>query len=58
MLPYQNENCLEVGVDECARGCLFGRIYGCAVVISSDGLNNEFESIIKDSKKLSRKKDY
>ena len=44
MLPYQNKNCLEVGVDECARGCLFGRIYGCAVVYPSNGLNNEFES--------------
>ena len=56
MLPYQNKNCLEIGVDECARGCLFGRIYGCAVVYPPDGLNNEFESIIKDSKKLSKKK--
>ena len=56
MLPYQNKNILEVGVDECARGCLFGRIYGCAVLYPSDGLNNEIESIIKDSKKLSRKK--
>lgn len=56
MLPYQNKNILEVGVDECARGCLFGRIYGCAVILPSYRLNNEFESIIKDSKKLSRKK--
>lgn len=56
MLPYQNENCLEVGVDECARGCLFGRIYGCAVIYPNEGINKNIEILIKDSKKLSRKK--
>lgn len=56
MLPYQNENSLEVGVDECARGCLFGRIYGCAVIYPSQGIDKNMEILIKDSKKLSRKK--
>jgi ribonuclease HII len=56
MLRYQNKNCLEVGVDECARGCLFGRIYGCAVIYPSEGIDKNIEILIKDSKKLSRKK--
>lgn len=56
MLPFQNENILEIGVDECARGCLFGRIYGCAVIYPTDGIDKNIEKLIKDSKKLSRKK--
>jgi len=56
MLTYQNENCLEIGVDECARGCLFGRIYGCAVIYPNEGIDKNIEILIKDSKKLSRKK--
>lgn len=60
---FQNERQLEVGMDECARGCLFGRTYTAAVIWSSEFLleninNPEFEWIhqIRDSKKVSPKK--
>lgn len=56
MLQFQNENTLEIGVDECARGCLFGRIYGCAVIYPTNGIDKDIEKLINDSKKLSRKK--
>lgn len=53
---------IEVGVDECARGCLLGRTYTAAVVWSPEFLEDvvddpEFKWIhkIKDSKKLSPK---
>ena len=51
-----SKNQLEVGVDECARGVLFGRIYGAAVVYPREGINNEMEKMLNDSKKLSAKK--
>ena len=50
---YNDENHLEIGVDECARGPMFGRLYTAAVV-----LPKIFDhSKMKDSKKIkSRKK--
>ena len=57
MLQFQNENTLEIGVDECARGCLFGRIYGCAVIYPTNGIDKDIEKLINDSKKLSKKKE-
>ena len=50
---YNDENNLEIGVDECARGPMFGRLYTAAVV-----LPKIFDhSKMKDSKKIkSRKK--
>ena len=56
MLRYQNEDKIEIGVDECARGVLFGRIYSAAVLYPKDGLPKNIEDIINDSKKLSAKK--
>ena len=56
MLRYQNEKNLEIGVDECARGFLFGRIYGAAVIYPKKGLPKELEDQIDDSKKLTSKK--
>ena len=55
---YYNQNNLEVGIDEVARGCLFGRVYTAAVIWTNDEIENkEFDlPIIKDSKKLSKKK--
>ena len=63
MYLYDNKNILEAGIDEVARGCLFGRVYA-AVVIWRNG--NELkdlleylkinEIILKDSKKLSSEK--
>ena len=51
---YHKENCIEVGIDEAGRGCLFGPVSIAAVSLKdfSDPLINE----IKDSKKLSEKK--
>tara|TARA_Y100000991_G_C21948817_1_gene338753 strand:+ start:585 stop:1214 length:630 start_codon:yes stop_codon:yes gene_type:complete len=56
MIKFQNQNNIEVGVDECARGVLFGRIYGAAVIYPKDGIPKEIEEMINDSKKLSSKK--
>lgn len=56
MLRYQNIDKIEIGVDECARGVLFGRIYGAAVLYPKNGLPKELEDKINDSKKLSSKK--
>lgn len=47
---FDDKDCVEIGVDECARGPLFGRLYVGACVWPSD-----IESpLIKDSKKYSR----
>ena len=56
MLKYQNKDIIEVGIDECARGVLFGRIYSAAVIYPLDKVPLEIENIINDSKKLSAKK--
>ena len=32
MKIFNNNNNIEVGIDECARGCLFGRLYTAAVI--------------------------
>ena len=45
---YNESNDLEIGVDECARGPMFGRLYTAAVV-----LPKIFDhSKMKDSKKI------
>ena len=46
MLRYQNSDIIEVGVDECARGVLFGRIYSAAVIYPNNGIPKEIEDII------------
>ena len=56
MLKFQSPNIIEVGVDECARGVLFGRLYSAAVIYPKDGITYNIESIINDSKQLSIKK--
>ena len=56
MLKFKNSNLIEIGVDECARGVLFGRIYSAAVIYPKEGISNKIESMINDSKKLSSKK--
>ena len=38
MLKFQSPNIIEVGVDECARGVLFGRLYSAAVIYPKDGV--------------------
>ena len=55
---------MNVGIDEVARGCLYGRVYAAAVVWNphlEDVYDNDENIInnlkyVKDSKKLSRKK--
>ena len=47
---------LEAGVDECARGVLFGRIYAAAVIFPKNEVDNEYEKMINDSKKLNKSK--
>ena len=56
MLKYQNKDIIEVGIDECARGVLFGRIYSAAVIYPLNKVPLEIENMINDSKKLSAKK--
>ena len=57
LLPYQNSNLLEIGIDEAGRGCLFGRLYVAGVILPSNiiELCEEEDIIIKDSKKMSKK---
>ena len=52
---YLNENSIEVGLDEVARGCMFGRVYTACVIWPPD-YTPDNKYIIKDSKKLSKKK--
>lgn len=54
--PFHNENIkYEICLDECARGCLFGRLYAAATVLPKDDSFDHFK--MKDSKKIkSRKK--
>ena len=53
---YQTENTLEVGIDECARGCLLGSVFIGAVILPNniEELCEEFDIKIKDSKKMTR----
>jgi ribonuclease HII len=57
-----NEEKLEVGLDECARGCLLGRTYMAAVIWNPEFLKESIDdpefswlNKIRDSKKLSSK---
>jgi ribonuclease HII len=57
-----NENIIEAGLDEVARGCLFGRVYAAVVIWNENIKENEIKYPnltnnklqIKDSKKLNR----
>lgn len=53
---FYNINNVEAGTDECARGVLFGRIYGAAVIYPTNGIDSPLQNLIMDSKKLSEKK--
>ena len=55
MLNICKKNSIEVGLDEVARGCMFGRVYTAGVVWSEDYIEDK-KYEIKDSKKLSKKK--
>ena len=53
---YYNFDNTEAGTDECARGVLFGRIYGAAVIYPKNGIDSPLQDLIMDSKKLNEKK--
>ena len=55
MKSFSKKNIIEVGLDEVARGCMFGRVYTAAVIWPSDYIEDP-NFIIKDSKKLSKQK--
>jgi len=51
LLPiYDPSNLHEVGVDECARGPMFGRLYTAAVILPKD--ESFRHDLMKDSKKI------
>jgi ribonuclease HII len=55
LLPsHDTVNQYEIGVDECARGPMFGRVYTCACVLPKD--NSFHHEWMKDSKKIKSKK--
>ena len=63
MKSFYNQNVIEAGLDEVARGCLFGRVYAATVIWRNEkDLNtllnklNIKKMIIQDSKKLNHKK--
>ena len=51
---YNDSNKFEIGVDECARGPMFGRLYTAAVVLPKD--DSFHHDWMKDSKKIKSKK--
>jgi ribonuclease HII len=50
LLSYRTPDCLEAGLDEVARGCLFGRVYAAAVIWHPDLKPEDFGAVVKDSK--------
>lgn len=49
---FNIENKYEIGVDECARGPMFGRLYTAAVILPKENFRHED---MKDSKKIKSK---
>ena len=66
LLPYQDKSKIELGIDEAGRGCLFGPVFIAGVILPSniqelidkenEGKKRNATIVIKDSKKLSKKK--
>ena len=56
MAMFYNENDIEAGTDEVARGCLAGPVYAAAVIWPKELDDNLQHMVLKDSKKLSKKK--
>ncbi len=55
LLPiYDEANQFEIGVDECARGPMFGRLYVAAAILPKDSTFRH--ELMKDSKKIKSKK--
>ncbi len=55
MLNICKKNSIEVGIDEVARGCMFGRVYSAGVIWPIDYMEESYYKIM-DSKKLILKK--
>ncbi len=58
MKKFYHKDRIEVGIDEVARGCLAGPVFSAAVIWPHE-IDEEYrhmEDMIKDSKKLSRKR--
>ena len=53
MKPSYSENKIEVGIDEVARGCLFGPVYAAAVRLNPDIPQHMW---LNDSKKVTKKR--
>ena len=56
MKAYYYIDELEAGVDEVARGCLAGPVFTSAVVWPKEIDPSDTNTIVNDSKKLSRRK--
>lgn len=59
LLPYQREDIVELGIDECGLGSLFGPCFVSGVILPKNIkeliLNSPEKIIIRDSKKMNRK---
>lgn len=56
MQAFHNENEIEAGVDEVARGCLAGPVYTAAVIWTNEIDPSDTNTILRDSKKLSKRR--
>ena len=56
MQLYYNEEEVEAGVDEVARGCLLGRVYTAAVIWNKENDPDVDHPVMKDSKKIPKLK--
>ena len=56
MKPYYNKDELEAGVDDVGRGCLAGPMYTAAVVWPQELDPSDSNILLRDSKKLSKRK--
>jgi ribonuclease HII len=57
LLPYQNEDKIELGIDEAGRGTLIGPVCIAGVILPNNiiELCEEYDIVLKDSKKMSKK---
>ena len=56
MQTYYEEDLLEAGIDEVARGCLAGPVYTAAVIWPKELDESENHPILRDSKQLSARR--
>jgi ribonuclease HII len=62
LLPYQNENKIEIGIDEAGAGTFFGSLFVAGVILPKnikELMEGDKKLVIRDSKKMSQKqRDY